>query len=89
MSANGPSGHEPFGQPPTAVNPSIGIRGIQPQRGNSVPLALLLLMLGILADDHHVTLALDDLALFANGLYRRTNLHWKSSLTSLRPRGRG
>ena len=37
--------------------------------------ALLLLMLGILADDHDATLALDDLALFANGLDRRSHFH--------------
>ena len=37
--------------------------------------ALLLLMLGILADDHDAALALDDLALFADGFHRRTNFH--------------
>jgi hypothetical protein len=38
-------------------------------------LALLLLVLGVLADHHHATLALDDLALFTNGLHRGTYLH--------------
>ena len=33
------------------------------------PLTLLLLMLGVLADHHDAALALDDLALFTNGLY--------------------
>ena len=37
--------------------------------------ALLLLVLRVLADDHHMALALDDLALFANGFDRGTNLH--------------
>ena len=37
--------------------------------------ALLLLVLGIVADDHDAALALDDLALFADRLYRRTNFH--------------
>ena len=38
-------------------------------------LTLLLLMLGVLADHHHATLALDDLALFANGFYRGSDFH--------------
>ena len=38
-------------------------------------LALLLLVLGILADDHDAALALDDLALFADRLDRRSYLH--------------
>ena len=33
-------------------------------------------MLGVFADDHHATLALDDLALFTNGLDRGTYLHF-------------
>ena len=37
--------------------------------------ALLLLMLGILADDHHTALPLDNLALLADRLHRRTNFH--------------
>ncbi len=37
--------------------------------------ALLLLMLGILADHHDAPFALDNLALFTNGLDRGTNLH--------------
>ena len=32
-------------------------------------------MLGVFADDHHAALALDDLALLANGFDRGTNLH--------------
>ena len=43
---------------------------------NFLKLALLLLVLGILANDHDAALALDDLALFADRLDRRTNLHW-------------
>ena len=38
-------------------------------------LTLLLLVLGILADDHDAALALDDLALFADGLYGRSHFH--------------
>ena len=38
-------------------------------------LALTLLVLRIFADNHHATLALDDLALFTDGLYRRTDFH--------------
>ena len=38
-------------------------------------LALLLLVLGILADHHDLALAADDLALLADGLHGRTNLH--------------
>ena len=32
-------------------------------------------MLGILADDHDTAFALDDLALFADGLNRRPDFH--------------
>lgn len=32
-------------------------------------------MLGILANNHNAALALDDLALFADRLHRRTNFH--------------
>ena len=42
--------------------------------------ALLLLVTGILTNDHDAALALDDLALFAHGLYRRPDLHVSSSL---------
>jgi hypothetical protein len=38
-------------------------------------LALLLLVLGVLADDHDAALALDDLALLAHGLYGRSHFH--------------
>ena len=77
--AHGPLGEgSPLGQPPRAVS-HLGYGGETPlwKPGASYfnCLALLLLVLGILADDHDVALALDDLALFANGLYRRTNLH--------------
>ena len=37
--------------------------------------ALLLLVLRILANDHDAALALDDLALFANGFHRRSDFH--------------
>jgi hypothetical protein len=38
-------------------------------------LALALLMLGVLADDHDFALALDDLALLAHGLHGRSDFH--------------
>ena len=38
-------------------------------------LALALLVLGVFADDHHATFALDDLALLANGFHGRFYLH--------------
>ena len=38
-------------------------------------LALLLLVLGILANNHHVAFSLDDFALFANLLDGRLNFH--------------
>ena len=37
--------------------------------------ALTLLMLGILANYHNLSLALDDLALLAHGLYGRSDFH--------------
>ena len=43
-------------------------------------LALLLLMLRIFADDHHATLALNDLALFTDGFYGRSDFHDAASL---------
>ena len=39
------------------------------------PLALLLLVLGVFADNHDFALALDDLALFAHGLDTRSDFH--------------
>ena len=39
--------------------------------------ALPLLMLGVLADDHDLAMTLDDLALFAHGLYGRSDFHLK------------
>ena len=41
--------------------------------------ALLLLVLGILANDHDAALALDDLALLADGLDGRSHFHDASS----------
>ena len=41
--------------------------------------ALLLLMLGILANHHYMALALDDLALFADFLHRRSDFHKDTS----------
>ena len=37
-------------------------------------------MLGVLADAHDFSLALDDLALFAHGLYAGTHFHGYPSL---------
>ena len=37
-------------------------------------------MLGIFANNHHAALALDDLALFADRLHRRTDFHGNTSL---------
>ncbi len=75
-------GFDPLGSRPRHRKPSIDtiMWGIL----SPVTLALLLLVLGILADDHHMALALDDLALFTNGLNRRTNLHWEILLESCR-----
>ena len=43
-------------------------------------LALALLMLGVFANDHDAALALDDLALFADGLNGRSHFHrWFTS----------
>ena len=39
-------------------------------------LSLSLLMLGVFADDHDFALALDDFALFAHGLYGRSDFHF-------------
>ena len=46
-------------------------------------LALLLLVLGILANNHHVAFSLDDFALFANLLYGRFNFHYIIPFLSL------
>ena len=46
---------------------------------NGICLALLLLMLGVLANNHYFTFSLDDFALFANLLYGRLNFHCLSS----------
>ena len=40
-------------------------------------------MTGILTNDHDAALALDDLALFTHGLYRRPDFHGFSSLIVL------
>ena len=42
--------------------------------------ALTLLVLGVEADAHDLTLALDDLALLAHGLNRRSDFHNKNLL---------
>ena len=39
-------------------------------------LALALLVLGVVADDHDAALALDDLALFAHGFHGRSDFHF-------------
>ena len=46
--------------------------------------ALLLLMLGILANHHYMALALDDLALFADQFHGRSYLHRCFLLSELR-----
>ena len=55
-----------------------------PRRYLQARSALLLLMTGILANNHNGALTLDDLALLAHGLYRRPNLHGISSLKLLK-----
>ena len=65
-----------IGQPPTASGHN---KCVSRQTGLWNGLALTLLVLGVFADDHDAALALDDLALFADGLDRRTNLHLSSS----------
>jgi hypothetical protein len=47
----------------------------RPLIGCCCHLTLPLLMAGILTDNHHIALALDDLALFANFLNRRPYFH--------------
>jgi len=37
-------------------------------------------MLWVFADNHYLALAADDFALFANGLYRRSDFHCKPPL---------
>ena len=44
--------------------------------------ALTLLMLRVFTNDHDFALALNDLALFANGLDGRSDFHWKYLLLS-------
>jgi hypothetical protein len=46
-----------------------------PQAHENEQSALALLVLGVLADDHDFALALDDLALLAHGLDRRSDFH--------------
>ena len=46
-------------------------------------LALSLLVLGVLADDHHAAMALDDLAFFAHGFHRRSDFHSVFSYSSV------
>ena len=45
-------------------------------------LTLLLLVLGILADDHDAALAFDDLALLADLFHRRSDFHRKNHVLS-------
>ena len=47
---------------------------------NNFLLALLLLVLGIFANNHNAALALDNLALFADGFYGRSYFHCTASL---------
>jgi len=47
--------------------------------------ALSLLVLGVLADDHDFTLALDDLALLTHGLNGRSDFHLSASLLLASP----
>ena len=65
-----------------AVSTSSALRAPSPQGEGMASfqprisrLALALLVLGVLADDHDFTLALDDLALFAHGLHGRSHFH--------------
>ena len=53
----------------------VQISAIQLCMATAKPLALLLLVLGIFADNHDVTLALDDLALLAHRLDGRSHFH--------------
>ena len=58
---------------PMSVSGSApGLYALDPQ---APELALALLMLGVLADDHHAAFAADDLALFADGFHGRLDLH--------------
>lgn len=47
-------------------------------------LALLLLVLGVLANDHYAALTFDNLALFADGLYTRSDFHGRSPFSRLK-----
>jgi hypothetical protein len=46
------------------------------------PLTLALFMLRVFTDHHDLALALDDLALFAHFLYRRSDFHWNALLAA-------
>ena len=61
--------------PRCCVNFSVTKNEPRASRSSYRTSALLLLVLGVLADDHDLALALDDLALFADRLHGRTNLH--------------
>ena len=52
-----------------------GSRGGGPAGFDSLRSALALLVLRVLADNHDTALALDDLALFADGLHGRSHFH--------------
>ena len=58
-------------------------RGSRSARPDNGVLALLLLVLGILANDHHATLTANDLALFAHGLNGRSHFHLDCLLTAV------
>ena len=60
---------------------------MQPLHIRVVALTLSLLMPCILANHHYAAFALDDLALFANGLYAGSNLHGVFLLKTLNRHG--
>jgi hypothetical protein len=53
-------------------------------KGRALGSALLLLVLGVFANDHNAALALDDLAILADGFDGRPDFH---GFSSLRPPG--
>ena len=53
---------------------------LKPLQRSRFESALLLLVLGVLANDHHATLALNHLALLADGFYGRSYFHGAASL---------
>jgi hypothetical protein len=71
---------------PAAKPAKLFARAARPL-GRPARLTLLLLVLGVLADHHDISMPLDDLALFTDRLHRRTHLHEEPLLSSalLRP----